>query len=136
MRLQALRRKEFVGLAQRQQQSSLSSELQLYALAGTLRAARTSSPNSPQNDLSCSRRWSRSFPRRLYFGTPANTGNVSADRQTRAAARALGVAVQSQEVRGAKDLGIAFAAIAKDRRNALFLIEDQLTFQYTDSSLR
>jgi putative tryptophan/tyrosine transport system substrate-binding protein len=33
-------------------------------------------------------------------------------------------------VRDTKDLDVAFAAIAKDRPDGLFLIEDQLTFQY------
>jgi putative ABC transport system substrate-binding protein len=33
-------------------------------------------------------------------------------------------------VRDAKDLDVAFATIAKDRPDGLFLIEDQLTFQY------
>jgi len=60
----------------------------------------------------------------------ANKGNVSAYRQTRVSASALGVALQSHEVRDAKDLDAAFDAIAKDRPNGLFLIEDQLTFQY------
>lgn len=61
---------------------------------------------------------------------PANKGNESAYRQTQASARALGVAIQPHEVRGAKDLERAFDAITKDRTDALFLIEDQLTFQY------
>jgi len=60
----------------------------------------------------------------------ANTGNVSAYRQTQATAGTLGVALQSHEVRGAKDLDVAFATIAKDRPDGLFVIEDQLTFEY------
>src|SRR5262249_40967518 len=62
----------------------------------------------------------------------ANNGNVSAYRQTEISARALDVALQSHEVRGAKDLDAAFAAIAEDRPDGLFLIEDQLTFQYRE----
>src|SRR5215217_5763208 len=60
----------------------------------------------------------------------ANAGNVSAYRQTEAAARILSVALHSYEVRDAKELDLAFATIAKDRPDGLFLIEDQLTFQY------
>jgi putative ABC transport system substrate-binding protein len=60
----------------------------------------------------------------------ANAGNVSAYRQTQVSARALDVALQSYEVRGVNELDVAFAAIAKDRTGGLFLIEDQLTFQY------
>jgi putative ABC transport system substrate-binding protein len=60
----------------------------------------------------------------------ANAGNMSAYRQTQESARALGVALQSYAVRDAKDLDIAFATVAKDRPDGLFLIEDQLTFQY------
>lgn len=59
-----------------------------------------------------------------------NKGNAAAYRQAQVSARALDVALQSHEVRGAKDLDVAFAAIAKDRPDGLFLIEDQLTFQY------
>jgi len=60
----------------------------------------------------------------------ANSGNVPAYRKTQDSARAIGVALQSHMVRDAKDLDVAFAAIAKDRPDGLFLIEDQLTFQY------
>jgi putative ABC transport system substrate-binding protein len=60
----------------------------------------------------------------------ANAGNVSAYKHTQASARALGVALQSYEVRGAKDLDDALVTIAKGRPDRLFLIEDQLTFQY------
>jgi putative ABC transport system substrate-binding protein len=60
----------------------------------------------------------------------ANAGNVSAYRQTQGAARPLGVVLESHEVRGAKDIDVAFATIAKDRPGALLLIEDQLTFPY------
>lgn len=60
----------------------------------------------------------------------ANSGNVSAYRQTEAAARILNVALQPYEVLDAKDLEVAFATIARNRPDGLFLIEDQLTFQY------
>jgi putative ABC transport system substrate-binding protein len=60
----------------------------------------------------------------------ANAANVSAYRSAQAAARTLGVALQSHAVRNGKDLDVAFAIIVKDRPKGLFLIEDQLTFQY------
>ena len=59
-----------------------------------------------------------------------NAGNVSAYRQTQLSANALDVALQFYEVRSAKDVDVALAEIAKDRTGGLFLIEDQLTFQY------
>jgi putative tryptophan/tyrosine transport system substrate-binding protein len=60
----------------------------------------------------------------------ANAANASAYGRTQVSARALGVTIQSHAVRNAKDLDVAFATIAKDRVDGLFLIEDQLTFQY------
>jgi putative ABC transport system substrate-binding protein len=60
----------------------------------------------------------------------ANPANVSAYRSAQAAARTLGVALQFHAVREAKDLDVAFAIIAKDRPDGIFLIEDQETFQY------
>ena len=71
-----------------------------------------------------------SLSRTAVLWNSANTGNVSAYRQTQATAPTLGVVLQSYEVRGAKDLDTAFATITKDRPDGLFLIEDQLTFQY------
>jgi len=71
-----------------------------------------------------------SLSRTAVLWNPANKGNVSAYRQTEATARTLGVAVQSREVRAAKDLDAAFAAISRRHPDGLFLIEDQLTFEF------
>ena len=60
----------------------------------------------------------------------ANPANASAWREAERAARALGVALQSHELRGSQDLEVAFAAIAEEHPDALLLLEDQLTFQY------
>jgi putative ABC transport system substrate-binding protein len=60
----------------------------------------------------------------------ANAGNLSAYAKVQDSARTLAVVLQSYAVRDAKDLDVAFATIAKDRPDGLFLIEDQLTFQY------
>src|SRR5262249_30474752 len=68
--------------------------------------------------------------RTAVLWNPANKGNLSAYRHTEATARILGVALQSREVRAAKDLDAAFATIAKGHPDGLFLIEDQLTFEF------
>jgi ABC-type uncharacterized transport system substrate-binding protein len=47
-----------------------------------------------------------------------------------AAAGALDVALQSHELRGSKDLEVAFTVISKERPDALLVVEDALTFQY------
>ena len=60
----------------------------------------------------------------------ANPANASAWRETESAARTLGVALQSHELRGSQDLKVAFAAIGEEHPDALLLLEDQLTFQY------
>jgi putative ABC transport system substrate-binding protein len=60
----------------------------------------------------------------------ANPANAAAWRETESAARALGVTLQSHELRGSQDLEAAFTAIAEERPDALLLLEDQLTFQY------
>ena len=65
----------------------------------------------------------------------ANPANASMWRETQAAARTLGVAVQSHEVRGTKDLERAFARIAEDHPDAVFVLEDNLTYHYRQEIL-
>jgi putative ABC transport system substrate-binding protein len=57
---------------------------------------------------------------------PANPANASVWKETQAAARALGLQLQSQEVRGAQDLDSAFALTAKARADALLVLSDSL----------
>jgi putative ABC transport system substrate-binding protein len=57
---------------------------------------------------------------------PANPGKAADWREVQAAARALGIAVQSREVRGREDFENAFTAISKDRPDALFALGDPL----------
>jgi putative ABC transport system substrate-binding protein len=56
----------------------------------------------------------------------ANPANASAWQETQAAARALGLLLQSQEVRGPQDLEGAFALTAKARPDALLVLGDSL----------
>ena len=58
----------------------------------------------------------------------ANPYPVLVWRQTEAAARALGVHLQSLDVRGPDDLEGAFAAATRGRAGALITVEDPLTF--------
>jgi hypothetical protein len=47
-----------------------------------------------------------------------------------ATARALGVTLQSNEVRGPKDVEVAFAKMAEERLDALLIRQDELTASY------
>jgi putative ABC transport system substrate-binding protein len=60
------------------------------------------------------------------FWNPANPANASVWKETQAAARALGLHLQSQEMRGPQDLETAFALTAKARPDALLVLSDSL----------
>jgi len=60
----------------------------------------------------------------------ANPANVQPWREAQDAARALGVTLQSQAVRGPTDFERVFAAMARERPDGLLLIEDGLTIQH------
>ena len=64
------------------------------------------------------------------FWNSANPANALALRETDGAARALGVTLQSHEVKGQKDFEVAFARMAEERLDALFVLDDALTIQY------
>jgi putative ABC transport system substrate-binding protein len=61
----------------------------------------------------------------------ANPANARPWRETQDAARALGVALQSQEVRGPADFERVFAAMVRAHPDALFFLGDALTIQHT-----
>jgi putative ABC transport system substrate-binding protein len=56
----------------------------------------------------------------------ANPAHASAWQETQAAARALGLQLHSQEVRGLQDLEGAFALMAQARPDALLVLSDAL----------
>src|SRR3979409_1315363 len=56
----------------------------------------------------------------------ANPANTLAWKETEGAGRALGVTLQSNEVRGPKDFESAFAAIVQQRPNILLVLQDAL----------
>jgi putative ABC transport system substrate-binding protein len=60
----------------------------------------------------------------------ANPANASAWEETQAAARALGLRLHSQEVRGPQDLEGAFALTAKVRPEALLVLQDSVINMY------
>jgi ABC-type uncharacterized transport system substrate-binding protein len=60
----------------------------------------------------------------------ANPANTLAWRETEGAARALGVTLQSNEVRDVKDFEGAFATIAQQRPDAMLVLQDALTLQH------
>jgi putative tryptophan/tyrosine transport system substrate-binding protein len=57
----------------------------------------------------------------------ANPANAAAWRETQDAARTLGVQLQSRPVEDAKDFERAFESIARERPDALLVVEDALT---------
>jgi len=71
-----------------------------------------------------------SLSRTAVLWNSANPANALAWRETQGAARALRVALQSHEVQGPKDFEIAFARMAEERPDALFVLDDALTIQY------
>jgi len=60
----------------------------------------------------------------------ANPANALPWREAQAAARALGVTLQSHEVRGPTDFALAFARMAEGRPDALLVLQDELTASY------
>jgi len=64
---------------------------------------------------------------------PANPANVIIWKEVQVAARTLGVTLQSREVRGPDDFEGAFAAMTKERPEALLTLDDPLVFQYQTS---
>lgn len=60
----------------------------------------------------------------------ANPALAFAWRETQGAARALGVAVQSHEVRALKDFEPVFASMAEERPDTLLVLQDALTLQH------
>ena len=63
---------------------------------------------------------------------PGHPPNAAQLRETQVAARALGVELQSFEVRGPEDFEPAFAAIGRQRSQAVIILPDALTFSYQD----
>jgi putative ABC transport system substrate-binding protein len=60
----------------------------------------------------------------VVFWNAANPANASAWKETQAAARALGLVLQSREVRDPQDFEGTFAHMAKGRADALLVLED------------
>src|SRR5262245_27723308 len=60
---------------------------------------------------------------------PGNPALVFSWEETQGAARALGVRLQSHEVRGPKDFAAAFAVIAEEHPDALLVVQDAVTMQ-------
>jgi putative ABC transport system substrate-binding protein len=60
----------------------------------------------------------------------ANPANSLAWKETEGAGRALGVSLQSQEVRGPNDFEGAFAMMAQQRPDILVVLQDALTLEF------
>jgi putative ABC transport system substrate-binding protein len=63
----------------------------------------------------------------------ANPGNVIIWKEVQVAARTLGITLQSREVRGPNDFEGAFAAMTRERPEALLTVDDPLVFHYQTS---
>jgi putative tryptophan/tyrosine transport system substrate-binding protein len=73
------------------------------------------------------------LPRLARVAVPWNAANpypAIVFKETEAAARTLGIEVQSLEVRGPDDLDGAFEAARKQRPDAMITVEDPLTINY------
>ena len=68
--------------------------------------------------------------RAAVLWNPGNPGNASCLNEIRAASGALGIAVQPFEVRDANSVERMFAAMAKDKPDALLLCWDSVTLEY------
>jgi putative ABC transport system substrate-binding protein len=64
---------------------------------------------------------------------PANPANVVIWKEVQVAARTLSITLQSREVRGPNDFEGAFAAMTRERPEALLTLDDPLVFQYQTS---
>ena len=71
-----------------------------------------------------------SVARVAVLWNPANAGAPRSWRETQAAARILGLALQSVEVRDPKDFPAAFSAMSQRRPDALITFVSQLTTAY------
>jgi putative ABC transport system substrate-binding protein len=70
------------------------------------------------------------FSRAAVLWNAANPALAYPWKQSQIAADALGVTLRSVEVRDPKDIEAAFAIIAKERPNALIVLQDALTLQH------
>jgi hypothetical protein len=77
-----------------------------------------------------------SLSRTAVLWNSANPANALAWRDTQGAARALGVILQPHEVQGPKDFEVAFARMAEERLDALFVLDDALTIPYRERPSR
>jgi putative ABC transport system substrate-binding protein len=71
-----------------------------------------------------------SLSRTAVLWNRANPANALAWRETLDAANALGVTLQSHEVKGPEDFEVAFDRMTKEHLDALFVLDDALTIQY------
>jgi putative ABC transport system substrate-binding protein len=71
-----------------------------------------------------------SLSRMAILWNSANPANAIAWRATQDAARAVRVTLQSHEVQSSRDFDVAFARMAEERPDALFVLDDALTIQY------
>ena len=60
------------------------------------------------------------------IGNPANAGNTSQVRRAEDAARALGLRLQSLEVRGPNEIDTAFLAMTKEQAGAVVILADSM----------
>ena len=66
----------------------------------------------------------------MLLWNPANQDEARVRKETQAAARALGVTLQSLEVRDPKDFPTAFSAMSRKLPDALIIMLDPLTSAY------
>jgi len=98
---------------------------------GNITGATTQAPDLVAKRLQLLKEAIPHLSRVAVLWNAANLGNAGSWREVQDAAHALGVTLQSREVRGPEDFERAFAAMARERPDALLFIGDVLTLQYT-----
>jgi putative ABC transport system substrate-binding protein len=98
--------------------------------AGNITGSTTQAPEIVAKRLQLLKEAIPHLSRVAVLWNAANPANAGQWREVQGAARALGLTLQSREVRGPRDFERAFAAMARERPDALLFIVDGLTIQH------
>jgi ABC-type uncharacterized transport system substrate-binding protein len=98
--------------------------------AGNITGSTTQAPEIVAKRLQLLKEAIPHLSRVAVLWNAANPANAGQWREVQSAARALGLTLQSREVRGPRDFERVFAAMARERPDALLFIVDGLTIQH------
>jgi putative ABC transport system substrate-binding protein len=98
--------------------------------AGNITGSTTQAPEIVAKRLQLLKEAIPHLSRVAVLWNAANPANAGQWREVQSAARALGLTLQSREVRGPRDFERVFAAMVRERPDALLFIVDGLTIQH------